>query len=298
MCNIKTEEDNIEEIFNEILGYNAEEAIKYCKERYEETKDYEYVIYLAKAYLFLEMYIEAIETANLVIDSSYDYLVQGLNIKGEAQLELGFFEESRKSFEEALQIYESNFISTSFLVELDINEGLYENAINRAVDFIEKYGDNKLEVADLMSAIGWTYLINMKNVEIAIEAFEEAIKNDINCHRAYTGIGIYYIYKKNYYEAIEYLNKAIEINREDGENYFGLAICYKELSIFEKVEENLVQANSLEPMDDRILLEYGFELLRQEKEIEALSVFEILVDNSSDYYDINKLVEDLRKKYK
>lgn len=293
MCDFNSEEDYIEEIFNEILGYNVEEAIKYCKSGYSETNNPEYLIYMAQGYLNLGMYIEAIESVDSAIEKGCDYLIDGYNVKGEAQLELGLFIESRKSFNKVLEIEEENFLATSFQIELDIREELYEDAINRAVDFIEKYGDKPEEIADLMSAIGWTYLLDLNKSEIALEAFEEAIKNNSKCNRAYTGIGIYHTTKNNYKDAIDYFNKAIEINSNDGENYFGLAICYKELGNVEEIEKNLLHANLLEPMDNRILMEYGYELLRQEKNHEAIEMFEKLMEINPDDYDTKKLIEEL-----
>ncbi len=293
MCDFNIEEDYIEEIFNEILSYNVEEAIKYCKDGYNETNNPEYLIYMAQGYLDLGMYIEAIESVDLAIEKGCDYSVYAFNVKGEAELELGLFIESRKSFNKVLEMEEENFLATLYLIELDTTEELYEDAINRAIDFIEKYGDKPEEVADLMSVIGWIYLLDLNKSEIALEAFEEAIKNNPKCNRAYTGIGIYHTTKKNYKDAIDYFNKSIEINSNDGENYFGLAICYKELGNVEEIEKNLLNANLLEPMDNRILMEYGYELLRQEKNNEAIEIFEKLMEINPEDYDTKKLIEEL-----
>lgn len=295
MCDFNNEEDSIEEIFNEILSCNIEEGIKYCKAGFNETNNPEYLIYMGHGYLALGMYVEAIECVDSAIEKGCDYLIYGYNVKGEAQLELGLFVESRNSFKKVLEIEEDNFNATSFLVELDIREEFYEDAVNRCVDFIEKFGDNPIEVADLMSAIGWTYLIDLNKSEIALEAFEEAINNNSECDRAYTGIGIYHTTKKNYEDAINYFNKAIKINKNDGENYFGLAICYKELGNVKEIEKNLIHANLLEPMDNRIIMEYGYELLRQAKQDEAIELFEKLMEINPDDYDTRKLIEELRQ---
>ena len=296
MFEFNNEEDSIEEIFNEILKLNVEEAIKYCKDGFKETNNPEFLIYLGHGYLALGMYEEAIESICSAIQKGCDYLAYGYNVMGESELELGLILESRNSFNKVLEIEDGNFIATSFLVELDIREGLFEDAINRCVDYIEMHGGNPSEVSELMSAIGWTYLIDLNKKEIALEAFQEALNNDSSCNRAYTGIGIYYSIIKDYKEAIKYFNKAIEIDKNDGENYFGLAICNKELGNYEDVEENLIRANLLEPMDDRILMEYGYELLRQDKKEEAIETFEKLIETNLDDYDTKKLIEELKSR--
>ena len=62
-----------------------------------------------------------------------------------------------------------------------------------------------------------------------------------------------------------------------------LDLRYKEIGKFEEVEKNLIMANALLPEDNRILYEFAFELLRQEKKEEAIEMFkEILIYNPDD----------------
>ena len=51
---------------------------------------------------------------------------------------------------------------------------MHENAINRCIDYMENYEcDNKM-LSDLKCIIGWTYLVDLNNPEIAREAFRLA----------------------------------------------------------------------------------------------------------------------------
>ena len=60
-------------------------------------------------------------------------------------------------------------------------------------------------------------------------------------------------------------------------------LCTIEIGKFEEVEKNLIMANALLPEDNRILYEFAFELLRQEKKEEAIEMFkEILIYNPDD----------------
>ena len=70
-------------------------------------------------------------------------------------------------------------------------------------------------------------------------------------------LGVVVIDYKSPQMTIDYINKAIEINKDDGENYFALAICYKELKVYDLIEEYLIKANTLEPEDTRIIEEYA-----------------------------------------
>lgn len=287
--------ENIEEIFNEILAYDVNEAIKYSSEGFKKSGNPEYLIYTAHGYLVQGFYTDAIAAVDLAFELGCDYYVYGYNVKGEALLNLGLYSESRRSFEKVLKEEAEQYLANTFLIELDIREGFFEEAINKCVDYIENYTCDDKQISDLKCIIGWTYLIDLNKPDIAKEALLEAIEDNKCCSRAYTGLGIYEANYKNYSEAIKYFNKAIEINRNDGENYFGLAICNKELKNFDVVEEYLVKANALEPEDNRIIEEYAFELLRQGRNSDAIDYFKEILSDNPDNYEINKLILELEK---
>ena len=272
--------ENIEEIFNEILVYDVQEALKYSSDGFKKSGNPEYLIYTAHGYLVQGFYEDAIAAVDLAFELGCDYFEYGYNVKGEALLNLGLYVESRRCFERVTKEEPEQYLANTFLIELDIRESLYEDAINKCVDYMENFECDNKQLSDLKCIIGWTYLVNLNNPEIAKEAFIESIEANENCGRSYTGLGVYEANYKRFEEAIEYFNKAIEINEDDGENYFGIAICNKELNNFDVVEEYLVKANALEPEDNRIIEEYAFELLRQERNKDAIEYFkEVLREN-------------------
>ena len=173
--------ENIEEIFNEILMYDVEEALKYSSEGFKKSGNPEYLIYTAHGYLVQGCYEDAIAAVDLSFELGCDYIVYGYNVKGEALLNLGLYAESRRCFERVLKQEAEQYLANTFLIELDIREGLYENAINRCIDYIENYEcDNKM-LSDLKCIIGWTYLVDLNNPEIAREAFMESIEANREC---------------------------------------------------------------------------------------------------------------------
>lgn len=287
--------ENIEEIFNEILVCDVQEALKYSNDGFKKDGNPEYLIYMGQCYLIQGLYEEAIAAVDLAFELGCDYIVYGYNIKGEALLELGLYVESRRCFERVIKEEAEQYLANTYLIELDIREGFYEDAINKCINYIENYGSSSEQIANLKCIIGWTYLIDLNNKELAKEAFMESIEIYKKCERAYTGLGIYEANNKNYEKAIYYFNKAIDIDENDGENYFALAICYKELNKFELVEEYLVKANALEPEDERIIEEYAYELLRQGRNDEAIEYFMEIATDSEDEKEIKNLVFDLQK---
>lgn len=287
------EKECIEEIFNELLEINEEEAYKYCVEGHKATNNPEYLLYMGHSHLIFGEYEEAIECIENALKDGCDNFVYAYNVKGEALLELGLYVESRRAFEKALEFEPAQFLSTTFLIELDIREEFYDDAINRCNEYIELYGEDKDEVGELKSILGWTYMIDFKNKDKAGNAFKEAVENTDKCPRAYTGLGIYYVSLKDFEKAIECFKKSIEIDESDGENFFGIAICYKEMGEFDKVEDYLIKADALEPGDTRILMELGFEYLRSEKVDIAKECFKELLSINPDASDIKSLLEEL-----
>lgn len=287
--------ENIEEIFNEILVYDVQEALKYSSDGFKKSGNPEYLIYTAHGYLVQGFYEDAIAAVDLAFELGCDYFEYGYNVKGEALLNLGLYVESRRCFERVTKEEPEQYLANTFLIELDIRESLYEDAINKCVDYMENFECDNKQLSDLKCIIGWTYLVNLNNPEIAKEAFIESIEANENCGRSYTGLGVYETNYKRFEEAIEYFNKAIEINEDDGENYFGIAICNKELNNFDVVEEYLVKANALEPEDNRIIEEYAFELLRQERNKDAIEYFKEVLRENPNNIEIKNLILELEK---
>ena len=285
--------ENIEEIFNEILMYDVQEALKYSSDGFKKSGNPEYLLYTGHCYLVQGFFEDAIAAVDLAFDLGCDHIVYGYNVKGEALLSLGLYVESRRCFERVIKEEPEQYLANTFLIELDIRERNYEDAINRCIDYIEKYECDNVQIANLKCIIGWTYLIDLNNRVLGREALIEAIEANEMCERAYTGLGIYEANNKNFEEAIDYFNKAIEINKDDGENYFALAICYKELKVYDLIEEYLIKANTLEPEDTRIIEEYAYELLRQGRNEEAIEYFKEIIDDSIDSEEIKSLIMDL-----
>ena len=275
--------------------YDVQEALKYSSDGFKKSGNPEYLIYTAHGYLVQGFYEDAIAAVDLAFELGCDYFEYGYNVKGEALLNLGLYVESRRCFERVTKEEPEQYLANTFLIELDIRESLYEDAINKCVDYMENFECDNKQLSDLKCIIGWTYLVNLNNPEIAKEAFIESIEANENCGRSYTGLGVYEANYKRFEEAIEYFNKAIEINEDDGENYFGIAICNKELNNFDVVEEYLVKANALEPEDNRIIEEYAFELLRQERNKDAIEYFKEVLRENPNNIEIKNLILELEK---
>lgn len=285
IINSALENNDIEKIFNKILESDKENALTYCENGLKETRNPDYAIYLGHTYLTLGEYEKSLECVDIALESGSDYYVYAYNVKGEAFLELGMYIESRKSFERVLEEDEDQLLAKEFLLELDIREEKYEDAIDKCKDYIEKYPEDKKFVSGMKSTIGWIYMDDINNPQLAEIFFEESLQLDKNCSRAYTGLGILYITQEKYREAIVLLEKAKDIDALDSENYFIIALGYKALGDFKLIEDFLLKAEHLEPEDNRILLQLAFEMNRQKRYYEAIKYFKkLLTINPDDDY--------------
>ena len=71
-----------------------------------------------------------------------------------------------------------------------IRDRLYVDAINRCIDYMEKYECDNIQISNFKCIIGWTYLIDLNNSELGKEALVESIQANDKCGRSYTGPGI------------------------------------------------------------------------------------------------------------
>lgn len=286
-------DENIEEIYNEILEHSEDEALKYVTNIYEETENKDALAFIANSHLVYGEYEEAIELADKAIEKDCNYKAYSYIVKAEAQLELGLYAESRRTYEKVLAIDEDNYKALLFLIELDIREEFFQTAIDRCVEFLDSKPEDNEKIGEIQSILGWTYLVDLDNKDKAYNAFKDAINNNNNLSRAHTGMAVLLVGEGKYLEAIEFFNKGIELDSLDGENYLGLAVCYKALEEFENVEDLLLKADELEQSDSRILMELGYEALRQEKKDIAIEYFKEVLWLNPESLGIRELIESL-----
>ncbi|MGL5243592.1 MAG: tetratricopeptide repeat protein [Sarcina sp.] len=68
-------------------------------------------------------------------------------------------------------------------------------------------------------------LYNTKNYSEALDCYERAIENSECEYHSYYNAGVCYIKLKNYDKAIKMITKALELNK-DSKYFFNLAYCY------------------------------------------------------------------------
>ncbi|MGL5085595.1 MAG: hypothetical protein ACRC68_07755, partial [Clostridium sp.] len=129
------------------------------------------------------------------------------------------------AFYEVLKLDKMSFFANVYIIDIDIYEGRYLEAIN-IIDTLILY--NKIEIEDiafLETKKGWIMFKYLEKKEEAFNLFTQSLNKDINSGTSYIGLGYYYIYIKEYEKAILNFNIAIDLGEGYELVYEGLDIA-------------------------------------------------------------------------
>lgn len=120
-------------------------------------------------------------------------------------------------------------------------------------------------------------------------SYREAISNYLNSilvernnAKSYFGAGICYKHLENYNKAIQYLEKAAEIN-DDYDTYFELGVCYLLEGTPCGAIKNFIRAIQLNPENPDAILQLGISHELCEEYDMALMIYQKLIENSPNY---------------
>lgn len=201
--------------FENLIEEDVDSAIEYCLEAFKTSEDINIYLYLAEALMANDNFVEALDYICVAINGNCKDKILAYSLKGECLFYLDKYAESRLAFTEVLDRDELSFFASVYIIDIDIHEKKYFDAIN----IIDKvvYG-NRLTMEDmafLNTKKGWILLKYLDKQEEALELFNEAIIEDYNCGTAYVGMGYYFLAKEEYENAVIKFNRALEL----GEDY-------------------------------------------------------------------------------
>lgn len=240
VLNNQLENDELNEIFKEIGYSNSKEVINQIEESIYEVKEFikrkEYSkaleIYLgaskifktdkiflniASLYYIMDKYEEAINTANSILNSQL-YGIEAMNIKGKSLSKLKRFDEAIDLFK-TLVVLESNFSS---YYNLGVTYYMSGNTYKAIEEYKNSLSINN-EFASAHLNISICYFDTMQ-YDLSLYHINEALRLDSSMYEAYGRKGEYYRFFENYDEAIKYFELCLNINPENYQSLFGMAI--------------------------------------------------------------------------
>ncbi|MDP4178775.1 MAG: tetratricopeptide repeat protein [Bacillota bacterium] len=269
--------------YNKVISINEKASVPYNNKSFVLSK--------------LKRYNEALECAEKAIELD-PHMSYAYKNKAEALLKLELYEECLSACEKSLEI--NQYMTEAYIIKMKalINVRLYDNALyvfNKA---------SELGITDSRLYCEKAVVFRlMRKYDDSIELCDTAINNDEKNGDAYYCKGLCYYSKKNYNEALALFNKSIEYkcSIENIANYY-VAQC----NIFlEKPEEALEVINkSLELYDEGLDNFYALkgQILRNESKLkEALEEYKNAIDADSNfagyYYSAGSVLNSM-KEYK
>lgn len=150
-------------------------------------------------------------------------------------------------------------VRTSDSVYLDFYLRLDKRKLN-----IEEFGISGVvfaqEVAQEAKKLykkGISELENDKETEKGVETLKKALAISPDYYDALNRIGIEYIVRKQYYEALPHLIKAIEINQRSFSSYYAIGIAAYNLKEFTQAAEAFKAAAIIDPQSIYAQFQYG-----------------------------------------
>lgn len=201
--------------YEKLIEEDVDSALKYAIDSFELNGEVDILLYIADALMANEEFESANEYIDKALRENCTDKFFAYSLKGETLFYLEKYKESRDAFNKVIKIKENNFFSTVYLVDIDIAEGKYLDAIGLIDKVLKSETLNIYDSAFMETKKGWIIFKYLGKQEDAYSLFKDALDKDEMCATAYVGLGSYYLYKENYEKAIENYEKAIEL----GETY-------------------------------------------------------------------------------
>jgi len=161
---------------------------------------------------------------------------------GVAKYKLGDKERALQEFTRALEIDPKMVNSQKKIVEIFINEGKNEKAVNLLKDIINKGA----ETSKIHFSLALAYA-NMKKFDLAEKEYKEALKGDPKSAEIYNNLGNLYKQRGDKNHALEMYKKATELNPNLWNVYYNMGTYYYEMDLFEEAELQFRKVVELKP---------------------------------------------------
>lgn len=181
----------------------------------------------------LDDFDKAVNTLKIGLSNNCSNSTYAKSLLGESLFYLNNFEESKSVFENLKLENPNSFFVTAYLIDININLNKYEEAIKLGIDILKSNVLDSNDTAYILVNLGWINLKYLNNKDKALEYFNKALELDKNIGRAYIGLAEYYFSIEDYNSALVNYEKAIDLQEGTIDVYFGIAMCYKALKQYD-----------------------------------------------------------------
>lgn len=221
------------EKYNDLMNEDVELALEFSLNALKESNNADFYAYIADCYMSLDDFDKAVNTLKIGLSNNCSNSTYAKSLLGESLFYLNNFEESKSVFENLKLENPNSFFVTSYLIDININLNKYEEAIKLGIDILKSNVLDSNDTAYILVNLGWINLKYLNNKDKALEYFNKALELDKNIGRAYIGLAEYYFSIEDYNSALVNYEKAIDLQEGTIDVYFGIAMCYKALKQYD-----------------------------------------------------------------
>lgn len=221
------------EKYNNLMNEDVELALEFSLNALKESNNADFYAYIADCYMSLDDFDKAVNTLKIGLSNNCSNSTYAKSLLGESLFYLNNFEESKSVFENLKLENPNSFFVTAYLIDININLNKYEEAIKLGIDILKSNVLDSNDTAYILVNLGWINLKYLNNKDKALEYFNKALELDKNIGRAYIGLAEYYFSIEDYNSALVNYEKAIDLQEGTIDVYFGIAMCYKALKQYD-----------------------------------------------------------------
>lgn len=221
------------EKYNDLMNEDVELALEFSLNALKESNNVDFYAYIADCYMSLDDFDKAVNTLKIGLSNNCSNSTYAKSLLGESLFYLNNFEESKSVFENLKLENPNSFFVTAYLIDININLNKYEEAIKLGIDILNSNVLDLNDTAYILVNLGWINLKYLNNKDKALEYFNKALELDKNIGRAYIGLAEYYFSIEDYNSALVNYEKAIDLQEGTIDVYFGIAMCYKALKQYD-----------------------------------------------------------------
>ena len=221
------------EKYNDLMNEDVELALEFSLNALKESNNADFYAYIADCYMSLDDFDKAVNTLKIGLSNNCSNSTYAKSLLGESLFYLNNFEESKSVFENLKLENPNSFFVTAYLIDININLNKYEEAIKLGIDILKSNVLDSNDTAYILVNLGWINLKYLNNKDKALEYFNKALELDKNIGRAYIGLAEYYFSIEDYNSALVNYEKAIDLQEGTIDVYFGIAMCYKALKQYD-----------------------------------------------------------------
>ena len=221
------------EKYNDLMNEDVELALEFSLNALKESNNVDFYAYIADCYMSLDDFDKAVNTLKIGLSNNCSNSTYAKSLLGESLFYLNNFEESKSVFENLKLENPNSFFVTAYLIDININLNKYEEAIKLGIDILKSNVLDSNDTSNILVNLVWINLKYLNNKDKALEYFNKALELDKNIGRAYIGLAEYYFSIEDYNSALVNYEKAIDLQEGTIDVYFGIAMCYKALKQYD-----------------------------------------------------------------